>query len=64
MTKKVCRGQHGRCFPTTLEGFFSRFPGLRHFLGIKIALFSTAVDASDMRDALSSIRNEIYEYKV
>ena len=57
VTKKLCRGYSG--FPTTLVGFFSRYPGLRHFLGIKLALFSTAVDEHDMRVALSPIQNAI-----
>ena len=46
-------------FPTTLVGFFSRFPGLRRFLGIKISLFSTAVDEHDMQVALSPIQHVI-----
>ena len=58
-TKRICRGQYGSGFPTTLVGFFSRYPGLRRFLGIKLALFSTAVDEHDMQVALSPIQRVI-----
>ena len=58
-TKRICRGQYDSGFPTTLVGFFSRYPGLRHFLGIKLALFSTAVDEHDMQVALSPMQTTI-----
>ena len=54
-TKKICRGPYDSGFPTTLVSFFSRYPGTRRFLGIKLALFSTAVDDNDMKHALSPI---------
>ena len=57
--KTICRRQYDSGFPTTLVGFFSRFPGLRRFLGIKISLFSTAVDEHDMQVALSPIQHVI-----
>ena len=61
---QMCRRQYLRsfllthvcdsAFPTTLIEFFSRFPGLRRFIGTYLVRFSTAVDDADMQRALSS----------
>lgn len=71
---RMCRRQYLRAFchnhacdsafPETLVGFFSRFPGLRHFLGIKLALFSTAVDDDNMRVALAPFQNVFWCPKI
>ena len=60
---QMCRRQYLRSFllthvcdsgfPTTLIEFFSRFPGLRRFIGTYIVRFSTAVDDADLQRALS-----------
>ena len=60
---QMCRRQYLRsfllthvcdsAFPTTLVEFFSRFPGLRRFIGTYIVRFSTAVDDADLERALS-----------
>lgn len=61
--RALCRtGVCDSAFPTTLLGFFSRFPGLRRFMGTKIALFSTAVDDNEMKIALSSAQMTIQEF--
>ena len=58
--RALCRTQVcDSAFPTTLVGFFSRFPGLLRFMGTKVTLFSTAVDANDMRLALSPAQDVI-----
>ena len=60
---RMCRRQYLRSFllthvcnsgfPTTLVEFFSRFSGLRRFIGTYIVRFSTAVDETDLQRALS-----------
>ena len=70
---QICRRQYLRSllltrvcdspFPTTLVGFFSRFPGLRRFIGEYIVRFSTAVDDSDLQRALSPIQTAIQAYE-
>ena len=54
----VCDGP----FPTTLVEFFSRFPGLRRFIGEYIVRFSTAVDDADLQRALSPAQTIIQTF--
>ena len=68
----MCRRQYLRSFllthvcesdfPTTLVEFFSRFPGLRRFIGTYIVRFSTAVDAADLQHALSPSQAVIQDF--
>ena len=68
----MCRRQYLRAlsfthvcdspFPTTLVGFFSRFPGLRRQIGAHIVRFSTAVDDADLQRALSPIQTIIQTF--
>ena len=69
---QMCRRQYLRSFllthvcdsgfPTTLVDFFSRFPGLRRFIGTYIARFYTAVDDADLQSALSPTQNIIQNF--
>ena len=69
---KICRRQYLRswcrthmcdsAFPTTLVGFFSRFPGPRRFMDTKIDLFSTSVDEHDMQVAPAPAQRAIQEF--
>ena len=69
---RMCRRQYLRsfllthvsdsAFPTTLVEFFSRFPGLRRFIGTYIVLFSTAVDDADLQRALSPAQNIVQNF--
>ena len=71
-TVHMCRRQYLRsfllthvcdsAFPTTLVEFFSRFPGLRRFIGTYIVRFSTAVDNADLQRALSPTQNIIQNF--
>ena len=68
----MCRRQYLRSFllthvcesdfPTTLVEFFSRFPGLRRFIGTYIVRFSTAVDDADLQRALSPAQTIIQTF--
>ena len=69
---QTCRRQYLRSFllthvcdstfPTTLVEFFSRYPGLRRFIGTYIVRFSTAVDDADLQRALSPAQTIIQTY--
>ena len=69
---QMCRRQYLRSFllthvcesdfPTTLVEFFSRYPGLRRFIGTHIVLFSTAVDDADLQRALSPAQTIIQNF--
>ena len=69
---QICRRQYLRsfllthvcdsAFPTTLVEFFSRFPGLRRFIGTYIARFYTAVDDADLQRALSPAQTIIQNF--
>ena len=71
---QMCRRQYLRsfllthvcdsAFPTTLVEFFSRFPGLRRFIGTYIVRFSTAVDEADLQRALSPIQTFIQTFVI
>ena len=71
-TVQMCRRQYLRsfllthvcnsAFPTTLVEFFSRFPGLRRFIGTYIVRFYTAVDDADLQRALSPIQDNIQNF--
>ena len=68
----MCRRQYLRSFllthvcesdfPTTVVEFFSRFPGLRRFIGTYIVRFSTAVDEAGFQRALSPIQTFIQSF--